>query len=227
MQHARRSPDLLDLGTGGGEWLAALPYRPARTVATESWPPSIPVAEARLAPLGISVVAVESAPDNNEQVPGETRGRLPFPDEELMLVVSRHESFLATEVARVLRNGGTFVTQQVGGDYSDFYAALGLSPPSAPERAWDLRLAVEQVEAAGLDVTESEEGAELTSFSDVGAFAWYLRAIPWTVEGFSIETHRPQLEAVHERMREKGALTARLPAFWLEAVKRGRSGPVT
>lgn len=37
--HARRSPDLLDLGTGGGEWLGDLPHRPARTVATEGWPP--------------------------------------------------------------------------------------------------------------------------------------------------------------------------------------------
>ncbi|MDQ3823081.1 MAG: class I SAM-dependent methyltransferase, partial [Actinomycetota bacterium] len=37
VERARRSPDLLDLGTGGGEWLASLPHRPPRTVATEGW----------------------------------------------------------------------------------------------------------------------------------------------------------------------------------------------
>jgi hypothetical protein len=36
LSRARTSPDLLDLGTGGGEWLAGLPHRPDRTVATES-----------------------------------------------------------------------------------------------------------------------------------------------------------------------------------------------
>jgi hypothetical protein len=30
LRHARRSPDLLDLGTGGGEFLASLEHRPPR-----------------------------------------------------------------------------------------------------------------------------------------------------------------------------------------------------
>ena len=36
LERALGSPDLLDLGTGGGEWLASLAYRPALTVATEA-----------------------------------------------------------------------------------------------------------------------------------------------------------------------------------------------
>src|SRR5687767_9421828 len=62
--HTRGSPDLLDLGTGGGEWLSALPYRPPRTVAVEGWPPNVDVARRRLEPLGIPVLAFEGAPDN-------------------------------------------------------------------------------------------------------------------------------------------------------------------
>jgi hypothetical protein len=45
--HARQSPDLLDMGTGGGEWLAGLPYRPPRTIATESWLPNLSVARVK------------------------------------------------------------------------------------------------------------------------------------------------------------------------------------
>lgn len=58
---------LLDLGTGGGEWLAALSHRPASTVATEGWPPNVGVAAARLRPLGVPVVQVAGAPDNPAQ----------------------------------------------------------------------------------------------------------------------------------------------------------------
>lgn len=98
LRRARESPDLLDLGTGGGEWLARLPYRPPRTVATEAWEPNVAAAGARLGPLGVTVVSVEGAPDNAEQEAGEPRVRLPFPAASFHLVAARHESFVATEV---------------------------------------------------------------------------------------------------------------------------------
>jgi SAM-dependent methyltransferase len=218
-RRALRSPDLLDIGTGGGEWLAALPHRPPRTAATESWPPNVDLAGSRLRPLGVTVVRDEGAPDNVEQGALDERGRLPFPARSFALVCSRHSSFVASEVARVLTDGGVFLTEQVGGSYDDFYDALGLPRPAAPSRRWDLRLAEEQLAAAGLRVADSAEGAEVTSFADVGALAWYLRAIPWTVDGFSLGTHRRELERVDERIRTSGPLTVRLPAFWLEAVK--------
>jgi hypothetical protein len=69
---ARRSPDLLDMETGGGEWLAALPDRPRRTVATEAWPPNVEVAGARLRAFGITVVWAKGAPDNADQGPGRS-----------------------------------------------------------------------------------------------------------------------------------------------------------
>ena len=217
--HARQSPDLLDMGTGGGEWLAGLPYRPPRTIATESWLPNLSVARARLRPLGITVVRAEAAPDNTDQEPGERRGRLPFPAESFALVSNRHESFVAGEVARVLRREGVFVTQQVGGRYDDFYDALGLPRQPVPHPLWDLALAARQVEEAGFRVVDSGEGVEVTSFADVGAFAWYLKAIPWTVAEFSIELHWTQLERLHERIRATGPVTVRQPTFWLEATK--------
>lgn len=63
-RYARATPDLLDMGTGGGEWLAGLTYRPSRTVATEGWPPNVAVAQRRLAPLGIEVFDAGGGPDN-------------------------------------------------------------------------------------------------------------------------------------------------------------------
>lgn len=71
---AGQSSDLLDMGTGGGEWLSALPGRPSRTVATEGWPPNVAVARDQLRPLGIEVVAVTGAPDNVDRCGFAGRG---------------------------------------------------------------------------------------------------------------------------------------------------------
>lgn len=218
-RHARSAEDLLDIGTGGGEWLASLARRPARTVATESWPPNVEIAGRRLRVLGVTVVASEPAPDNVDQSDDEPRGKLPFPTESFALVTSRHESFVPSEIARVLVDGGVFLTQQVGGDYGDFYDVLELPHPPAPARRWDLALASSQLAHAGLHVVDSGEGTEVTSFADVGAFVWYLKMIPWTVEGFSVDTHRRALERLHKRIAEDGPLRVTLPAFWLKATK--------
>jgi hypothetical protein len=213
------SPDLLDIGTGGGEWLAAQPNRPPRTVATESWPPNVDVAGARLRPLGVTVVRDEGALDNVDQAAHEARGRLPFPARSFALVASRHASFVASEVSRVLISGGAFVTQQVGGTYDDFHEMLGLEPPTPPARRWDLDLATAQLADAGLQVVDGAEATEVARFADVGALAWYLRAIPWTVRGFSIEESRARLAELHRRTAIAGPLVARLPAFWVAARK--------
>lgn len=163
----------------------------------------------------MTVVAVDGAPPNAEQGPNEVRGRLPFPSASFALVASRHESFIATEVGRVLTPGGVFVSEQLGGDYGDFYAALELGRPG--QAAWDLRVALQQLSAAGLRPLRHGEAREVTTFADVGAFAWYLRAVPWAVEGFSIATHRAELGRLHERMQSGDVLRVALPAFWFVA----------
>lgn len=104
---AGRARTMLDMGTGGGEWLAALPARPAKTLATECWPPNVPVAARRLRALRVVVVQAEGAPDNQDQRADETQGRLPFRDGAIDLVANRHESFLPGEVARILAAGGS------------------------------------------------------------------------------------------------------------------------
>ena len=94
---------MLDLGTGGGEFLSSVGSLPPDTCATEGYRPSLPLARARLEPLGVQVV---------ETLPGD---RLPVDDARFGLVIDRHESLSAREVQRVLRPGGLFVTRQVGG----------------------------------------------------------------------------------------------------------------
>lgn len=206
---------MLDMGTGGGERLAEIRSSlPRQTIATEGWAPNVSVAAARLAPFGIPVVHDEGATDNVDQLERFPRGRLAFRDSAFDLVANRHEAFAAAEVHRVLRPGGTFVTQQADSGGDDARALLGLPPSDRPR--FDLRTAIAQLEAVGFRIVDSADAVEAITFADVGAFAWYLRMVPWTVPGFAIEDHRARFEEIH---------TSNLPVvvrglrFWLRAAK--------
>jgi SAM-dependent methyltransferase len=218
-RHFPPTGGVLDLGTGGGERLAALAPLPPGTVATEAYPPNVPIAQARLAPLGVEVVAVQAAPDNTAIAPGDGVGSLPFAGQSFPLVIARHESYYPAEVYRILTPGGTFLTQQVGGEHHrDLNALLG-APPAGYDPLWTLEFAVAQVEQAGLRVVAGREELPETVFRDIGALVYYLKAAPWQVPGFGVTAYRERLAALHERIEREGGLRIRGHFFYLEAVK--------
>jgi SAM-dependent methyltransferase len=207
---------MLDMGTGGGELLSRLSPRPPMTVATEAWPPNVPIAAARLRPLGIPVVQDEGAPDNTDSDRAE-RGRLPFRDGVFALVANRHEAFLAAEVNRVLSPGGVFVTQQVDfHSYDDLYRLMGLAVPEQPG-SW-LPLAAQQMQDAGLTVETAVSGEKCHEFRDVSAVVYYLRGVSWAIPHFSIDACAPQLRAAHEAPG-RWPMLVRSRRFLLVAVK--------
>lgn len=220
IEHARRSPDLLDLGTGGGEWLSELPFRPPRTVATEAWPPNVGIAAKRLLPLGVSVVQVAPARDNIGRPIESAAPPLPFRSAAFHLVADRHESFELGEVARILAPGGWFITQQVdAGNDDDYLALMGHEvPPIDPAARWESWLPG-QLEAAGFEVVEQASAPLVQVIKDVGVIAWFLKALPWLVPGFSIETHRARLREVQERIDRDGPITVRQRRFFVRARK--------
>jgi SAM-dependent methyltransferase len=216
----RTSPDLLDLGTGGGERLATFAPHPVRTVATESYAPNVHVASRNLISFGIQVIRVSSVPGNDHQSGDDKVPGLPFRDESFHLVINRNEAFVAREVARVLARRGTFLTEQSGtAEIPPILMLLGLPIPLTEGRPWDLAFAKEQVARAGLTVTRSGAADFEMLFHDVGALVWYLRMAPWTAPGFSPERHRLQPEELHSRVQREGPLRIPRDAFWLEAVK--------
>lgn len=183
----RRASAVLDLGTGGGEVLVSLAdLLPPGTVATEGWPRNVPVARAALAPHGIEVV----------QYDPEADPRMPFADHRFDLVLDRHEAYHAAEVARVLRPGGTFLTQQVDGrDLADLAELLGGSHTAYPHVRLDHFRS--GLEAAGLAVDLAEEWAGDLRIADVDTLVGYLAMAPWTVEGFTVESRADTLLRLH------------------------------
>jgi SAM-dependent methyltransferase len=201
----------LDLGTGGGERLLGfMDIFPRRMVATEGYPPNVPLAKKRLEPLGVEVVASN---DSLHQI-------LPFPDAEFDLVIDRHTSFNINEVERVLRPGGSFLTQQVEGDsLHDLLEDFGSSPKWS---FFTLDFVLEQIKSTQLVVELAQEWTGRMIFKDVGALVFYLKAIPWLVSGFSVEQHLPYLAKQQIRLEREGHLTFHQKLLILKARKEER-----
>ncbi|MFC8533911.1 class I SAM-dependent methyltransferase [Streptomyces sp. NPDC057249] len=204
-----RARAALDVQTGGGEVLAAVPELPPLAVATESWPPNIARATALLHPRGVAVVADADEPP------------LPFGDGAFDLVVSRHPvTTWWGEIARVLAPGGTYFSQQVGPasvfELVEYF--LGPQPPET-RAARDPERARADAEAAGLDVVDLRAERLRTEFFDIGAVVYFLRKVIWMVPGFTVERYRPQLAALHHRLETEGPFVAHTTRFLIEARK--------
>ena len=218
---------LLDMGTGGGEVLAGYLEeggpRPELMVATEAWPPNVPVAAARLAPIGIAVVADEGAPDNDTWTGPGGRGRLAFRRGALDVIVNRHEAYAPDEVLAVLAPGGRFLTQQVGGENELAWIDLFGRVPEHAAEGWGREQAVAQAASAGFEVLDSGEAHPRVAFADVGAVVYYHRLIPWFVPGFDpTGADRTALEALHARIEADGPLVLRSHRYWFVARPRSR-----
>jgi len=178
----------LDLGTGGGERLSALleslpqgSTLPPLVVATEGWQPNLPVARARLAARRVAVLRYDS----------EDGDALDLPDQSLDLVMARHESYDATEVARVLAPGGRLLTQQVDGfDAPEIHEWFG-SEYLHPDVTAEVHAGALHEAGMRIDQVDTWEGA--MTFADTVALVTYLGLVPWDAPGFTVKEHAQRL----------------------------------
>ena len=211
-EHLDGAGSALDMGTGGGEFLAKLPHLPAQVYATEQYEPNVMVARARLEPLGIQVFYLEE-----ETEPPFSR-HVPLESGSIDVVLNRHESYTPDEVVRVLRSSGVFVTQQVG-SVDEVTLKQFLEQRSVRLGNWNLESAVQELERAGMTVEYSDEHIGTTRFSDIGAVVYFLKAIPWLVEDFSLERYEEQLRRLHARILARGYFESEMHRFVVVARK--------
>src|SRR5256884_5726182 len=140
----RRATSLLDMGTGGGEYLSRLQPLPPFTCATEGYAPNVPIARQRLEPLGVKVYEVSD------------HHRLPFAENEFDLVINRHEYYDPQEVMRILKPGHQFITQQVGGS-NDVELLQMLRGGEYRYAYWPLDYAVKELEAVGWRIAKQPQ----------------------------------------------------------------------
>lgn len=201
----------LDLQTGGGEVVASVPAAPARLVVTESWPPNIEVARRNLAAKGGQVVPMTDPLDD-----------LPFAGATFDLVSSRHPVRVRwDEVARVMKAGGTYFSQDVGNrSVAELYEYLmGPQPETDGPGNRAPKWAVAGAEAAGLEVTDLREFRGRMEFFDIAAVVHFLRKVIWIVPGFTVAGYRDRLLALHEQIEAQGPFVATSVRFLIEARK--------
>ena len=198
---------LLDIDTGGGEFLLSLDHPYEKTAATENYPPNIELCKEVLLPLGIEFRA------------GDGKGRLPFDDSSFDIVINRHGDFNAKEIHRVLKPGGLFITQQVGAENDRELVKLLCGETAIPFPEQYLNITAQKFETAGFAVLRGEECFRPIKFFDVGALVWFARIIAWEFPGFSVENCIDNLLNAQRILDEHGSIDGSIHRFLLVAQK--------
>ena len=205
---------LLDYDTGGGEFLLSLGHPYENTAATEGYPPNVRLCREKLAPLGIDVRECSCA------------SRIPFGDGSFDVVINRHGDYDPREIRRLLRPGGVFITQQVGGDNDREFVEAVLPGTEKPFPHLNLAEQRRAFEDAGFEILEAEEAFCPIVFYDVGALVWFARIIEWEFPGFSVDRCFDGLLRLQETVEKDGRIVGTAHRF-LIAAKKPESGSGT
>lgn len=131
-------------------------------------------------------------------------------------MINRHESYSVKEVKRILKNQGTFITQQVGG-LNDKEVNELLGVPESPYYNWNLEYAVKELINEGFNIQLQKEDLVKTRFYDIGAIVFYLKAIPWQVPDFTVETYFEELKEINFLIQNDGFIDFTCHRFFILA----------
>lgn len=206
-QHLRGDLRILDYDTGGGEFLLSLGHPHRLTAATEGYAPNVELCRETLLPLGIDFR------------PCSDPAGIPFEDGQFDLILNRHGDFCPQELYRLLKKGGLFITEQVGGDNDRDLVEQVLPDTPKPFPHLNLKTQKKAFEDAGFAVIREAEAYRPIRFYDVGAFVWFARIIEWEFPGFSVDRCFEALLRMHRTVEDKGVIEGTIHRFLLVAEK--------
>lgn len=202
-ENLSKEMDLLDMGTGGGELLLTFEHPYHQTTVTEGWRPNYRLLKETLQPLGVKVVFV--AEDD----------QLKFPKDSFDIVLNSHESYDLTEVSRVLRPGGLFITQQVGDQNGRALSQKLFNNVQRQRIDWSLETAKKALLKENFDILFAAESFLAQHFLDMEGLIYYIKRIPWEYPNFSVETHFEALLDRQKELCEKGFISNQQHRFIL------------
>ncbi len=202
--HLQPESRILDIDTGGGEFLLSLNHPHSLTAATENYPPNVALCRDLLLPLGVDFRQADGG------------GPLPYPDDSFDLILNRHGDYAPREISRLLKPGGIFLTDQVGAENDRELVALLLDPvPPLPFPKQYLKIAREELESCGLEALEAQEAFRPIRFWDVGALVWFARIIEWEFPGFSVERCLDRLYQAQALLERDGVIQGTIHRYLL------------
>ena len=207
-EYLQKEMKLLDIDTGGGEFLLSLGHPYENTAATENYPPNVRLCKEKLLPLGVDFRQADGA------------GELPYADAAFDMVIDRHGDFSPGEIYRVLKPSGILVMQQVGAENERELVELlcGKLPRPFPEQY--LNETADKFIDAGFSVLRGQECFRPIRFFDVGALVWFARVLPWEFAGFSVDTHIENLWKAQRFLEKSGCVEGKTHRFLLVAQKQ-------
>lgn len=207
-QYLKDEDALLDMDTGGGEFLLSLQHPYDKTYCTEAYAPNLMLCKQRLSPLGIHVKGGDALD-------------LPFADSFFDVVINRHGDFDEQELYRVLKQGGIFISEQVGAENDrDIVKDLQLDMDMPfPDQYLDVRC--KRMQEAGFQVLYKDEAYRPICFYDVGALVWFAHIIEWEFKGFDVDDCYPQLLQIQKIIEEQGFYEGHIHRFMMVMRKCG------
>jgi len=205
----KKSKSVLDMATGGGEVFSSFAPFPKHAIAIEGYKPNVAVARKKLAPLGVKVIFAN-----------ETK-KLPLKTGEFDLVLNKHGGInkeSAKEIFRILSKGGVFLTQQVEGtNLDDLMRVFGAKPKWPSNTLENLK---KYLIKAGFKIKIAKKWSGKMTFKDVGAVVYFLKAIPWLVDNFSVKTYLPCLKKLQKKIDKDKKLAFSEKRFIILAEKK-------
>ncbi|MDC7237823.1 MAG: methyltransferase domain-containing protein [Sphaerochaetaceae bacterium] len=200
--------ELLDMGTGGGEFLLTLDHPYDKTYITEGYVPNYELCINKLNPLGICVKFIEE----------DTT--IPYPDQKFDTIINRHEAFSIKEVKRILKPNGIFITQQVGG-LNDYSFSKLINPNYVPPYLDNnLNTISKELKKNEFRILLAKEEFNPIKFFDTEAFIYFAKIIEWEFPNFSVKKNIKELKKIEKLINTTGYICANEHRFLIVAQKK-------
>ncbi len=203
MKYVKNDMKLLDMGTGGGEFLLSLNHPYQNTSATEGYKANYDYCIEQLKPLGIDVKYIKKS------------GLIPFEDNSFDIVINKHSSYNIKEVKRVLNKGGLFITQQIGCYNNRDLSQVFIKEFELPIKDKYLSLQTSLFIEDDFKILEQDEYYPEIRFYDIGSLVFFCKKIVWEFPDFSVSKYYDTLKKLHSKCKENGYIKSSEHRFLL------------
>ncbi len=198
---------MLDIDTGGGEFLLSLHHPFHNTSATEGYLPNVNLCKKKLLPLGINFYEMNQY------------NKMPFDDNSFEIIINRHGNYDVAELYRTLKQKGIFITEQVGDENDRELINLLLPNTPRPFPKANLKAQTKLFLRQGFKVLRGEEAFRLIKFFDTGALVWFAKIIEWEFPDFSVERCFDRLLEAEDILRKNGSIDGTIHRYLIIAQK--------
>jgi ubiquinone/menaquinone biosynthesis C-methylase UbiE len=193
-QYLKPTDRVLDIGTGGGEIFFSLAPYFGEGVGIDQNRAMIETARQNLFTSSIDNISLMRMDGKD----------LKFNAEEFDVVLLRHLRVYVSEIVRVLRPGGYFITQMVGQCSSlNILAAFGWTPDSFGSDWWQpVAELADQFRLHGCHIVAQAEYDVPYWFHDIESFIFWIMSVPWP-EDIELEKHWQNINRILETAQTK------------------------